>query len=59
MLVKGNFLIIISGPSGAGKSSITSKLLSSSKNLDFSVSYTTREKRINEHESNDYIYVSR
>jgi guanylate kinase len=59
MFVKGNLLIIISGPSGAGKSSITSKLLSSSKNLDFSVSYTTREKRINEHESNDYIYVSK
>ena len=54
MLIKGNYLIIVSGPSGVGKSSITSKLLSDCKNLDFSVSYTTRKKRPIEINKKDY-----
>ncbi|MBT3476070.1 guanylate kinase [bacterium] len=59
MLIKGNYLIIISGPSGVGKSTITSKLLASSKNLDFSVSYTTREKRPSELNNDHYVFISR
>lgn len=59
MLIKGNYLIIVSGPSGVGKSSITSKLLSDCKNLDFSVSYTTRKKRPSEIDNDHYIFVSK
>ncbi|MEE2974946.1 MAG: guanylate kinase [Thermodesulfobacteriota bacterium] len=59
MTVKGGFLIIISGPSGAGKSSITSELLNSVKNLDFSVSYTTRDKRTMEKDKEHYKFISR
>ena len=59
MLIKGNYLIIISGPSGVGKSSITTKLLASSKNLDFSISYTTRDKRPSESNNDHYIFISK
>lgn len=59
MHIKGNYLIIISGPSGAGKSSLTSRLLSKCKNLDFSISYTTREKRTTESDNSHYKFVSK
>ena len=58
MHIKGNFLIIISGPSGAGKSTLTARLLSKCKNLDFSISYTTRKKRTSELENGHYRFVS-
>ena len=58
MNIKGNYLIIISGPSGVGKSSITKKLLSNCKNLDFSVSFTTRERRPSEIDNDHYKFVS-
>ena len=59
MTVKGGFLIIISGPSGVGKSSITSSLLSDTKNLDFSISCTTRERRASEKDLEDYRFISK
>ena len=59
MTIKGGLLIIISGPSGAGKSSVTSNLLSNIKNLDFSVSYTTRDKRSNEEDEEHYKFISK
>ena len=59
MTVKGRLLIIISGPSGVGKSSITSNLLSNTKNLDFSISYTTRDKRPNEKNKEHYKFISK
>ena len=58
MHIKGNFLIIISGPSGAGKSTLTARLLSKCKNLDFSISYTTRKKRASELDNGHYRFVS-
>ena len=51
-------LIIISSPSGAGKTSITKKLLEIYNNLSLSVSVTTRKKRDNEVEGEDYFFVS-
>ena len=42
-------IIIFSGPSGVGKSTIINELIKY-KNLYFSVSHTTREKRHNEKE---------
>ena len=59
MTVKGGYLIIISGPSGVGKSTITQELLSSIKNLDFSVSYTTRDKRTMENDQEHYKFISK
>lgn len=51
-------LIIIVAPSGTGKSSLISKLRQEFKNLQWSVSATTRKKRIGETEGLDYFFVS-
>ena len=59
MNIKGKYLIIISGPSGVGKSSITKQLLLNCKNLDFSISFTTREKRPSETNNDHYSFVSK
>ena len=55
---KLNKIIIISSPSGAGKTTICKKLVKEIKNIDLSISYTTRQKRINEKEGRDYFFVS-
>ena len=50
-------IIIFSGPSGVGKSTIINKLIKE-KELYFSISHTTRDKRHNEIEGHDYFFVS-
>lgn len=52
-------LLIISSPSGAGKTTLTRKLLESFPALTFSVSHTTRPKRKNEVDGQDYQFVDR
>ena len=52
-------LIIISAPSGAGKTTICKKLLKSNSNWLFSVSATTRNKRDNEVDGKDYIFMKK
>src|SRR6056300_261701 len=59
MIIKGGYLIIVSGPSGSGKSTITKSLLEQVKNLDFSISCTTRQKRTNELDGEDYKFVTK
>src|SRR5579885_3687397 len=54
---EGN-IIIISAPSGSGKSTIVRRLLSSSRGLEFSVSYTTRPRRAREREGKDYFFIT-
>ncbi len=51
-------LIILSAPSGTGKTTICKKLLEQNKNWKFSVSATTRPKRENEVDGDDYIFMS-
>ncbi len=51
-------LVIISAPSGAGKTTIVKHLLDSGLNLAFSVSATTRPRRGNEHDGEDYFFLS-
>lgn len=50
-------LVIISGPSGAGKTTIVRHLLDSGLNLEFSVSATTREPRVDEKHGVDYYFL--
>ena len=55
---KLNKIIIISSPSGAGKTTICKELLKTSKDIILSISYTTRQKRINEKHGKDYYFVN-
>ena len=55
---KSNKLIIISSPSGAGKTTICKELLKTIKDINLSISYTTRQKRINEKHGKDYYFVT-
>ena len=55
---KINKLIIISSPSGAGKTTLCKMLLKKMKNLNLSISYTSRKKRLNEVEGRDYFFVT-
>lgn len=52
-------LVIISGPSGAGKGTICSALIERNKTIIPSISYTSREKSINEKDGIDYFFISR
>ena len=54
---KLNKLIIISSPSGAGKTTICKFLLKKIKNVELSISYTTRHKRINEINGKHYYFI--
>ena len=50
-------LIIISSPSGAGKTTLC-KLLKN-ENISLSISYTSRNKRLNEEDGKDYFFVNK
>ena len=49
---------MISAPSGAGKTTLVRRVMEQLPNLQFSVSYTTRPRRSNEQEGEDYHFVS-
>ena len=50
---------MLSGPSGVGKSTVIAELLSSRRDIHFSVSFTTREPRVGEEDGVNYNFVSR
>ena len=54
-----NKLIIISSPSGAGKTTLCKLLLKKLKNINLSISYTSRNKRLNEIDGKDYFFISK
>ena len=54
-----NKLIIISSPSGAGKTTLCKLLIKKMKNVKLSISYTSRNKRLNEVNGKDYYFVSK
>jgi len=51
-------LFVIAAPSGAGKTTLVKALVERNPGLTFSVSYTTRTKRITEEEGKDYFFVT-
>ncbi len=51
-------LIIISSPSGAGKTTLCKLLIKKIKNISLSVSYTSRNRRLNEIEGKDYFFIT-
>ncbi|GAC1654431.1 MAG: guanylate kinase [Acidobacteriaceae bacterium] len=52
-------LFIISAPSGSGKSTLVARLRETVPNLEFSISYTTREKRGSERDGIEYNFITR
>ena len=54
-----SIVFIVSAPSGSGKSTLVKKLFETVRDLDFSVSYTTRAPRGNEQNAKEYYFVSK
>lgn len=57
--MKNGKLIIISAPSGAGKTTICRRLLKDNPKWIFSISATTRNKRDNEVDGKDYVFMKK
>lgn len=51
-------IFIISGPSGVGKTTVARKIIKKIKNLQTTVTYTTRTKRLGKKEDKTVIHVS-
>ena len=56
--VRKGAMFIIEGPSGIGKGTVVKELLKRDSNIKFSVSVTTREKRIGEQDGVDYYFIN-
>jgi guanylate kinase len=52
-------LFVITGPSGCGKTTLVRHVMEKVKDVQFSVSHTTREIRNSEKEGRDYYFVSK
>jgi len=52
-------LFVITGPSGCGKTSLVKILLKRMRDIQFSISHTTRPKRDSEREGRDYYFISK
>jgi guanylate kinase len=52
-----SIVYIISAPSGSGKSTLVNELFKMVRNLDFSISYTTRPPRGSEQNGKEYFFV--
>ncbi len=55
---KKGVLVLFSGPSGVGKDTVLDIVLNKDKNLQKSISLTTREIRENEVDGKDYYFIS-
>jgi guanylate kinase len=49
---------VVSAPSGTGKTTLNRRLISEHANIQMSVSYTTRKKRVNETDGIDYHFTT-
>ena len=57
MITRRGLMLVLSSPSGAGKTSIARSLLTRDKEINMSVSVTTRPRRPGETEGKDYYFV--
>jgi guanylate kinase len=51
--------VVITAPSGSGKTTIYREFLKKRPDISFSVSYTTRQRRVGETDGVDYFFISR
>jgi len=58
VIARRGLMLVLSSPSGAGKSTLSRRLLRSDSNISMSISVTTRPKRKNEADGEDYIFVT-
>jgi guanylate kinase len=58
MTLPSEKLVLFCGPSGSGKTTIVHHLLKKFPELTFSISATTREKRVDEMDGKDYYFIS-
>jgi guanylate kinase len=58
-IARRGLLFIISSPSGAGKTTLARRLLAADRNIEMSVSVTTRAPRPGERDGVDYHFVDR
>ena len=56
---KSGLVVVITAPSGSGKTTIYRELLKRRPDISFSVSYTTRQRRVGETDGVDYFFISR
>lgn len=59
MIKKRGILFIISAPSGSGKTTLCNKLVDSLRDLNRSISMTTRPPRSGERDGMDYIFIEK
>ena len=57
MITRRGLMLVLSSPSGAGKTSIARSLITRDKEINMSVSATTRPRRPGEVEGKDYYFV--
>ncbi len=51
-------IMVVSSPSGGGKTTVVNRLLEKVTGIKRSISHTTRSLRKNEHDKEDYIFIS-
>ena len=57
-IARRGLMLVLSSPSGAGKTTIARKLIEEDKDIELSVSHTTRKKRKGERDGKDYHFVN-
>jgi guanylate kinase len=58
-VARRGLMLVLSSPSGAGKSTLSRKLLEEDKDVNLSVSVTTRKMRPGEKDGRDYHFIDR
>ena len=58
-IARRGLMLVLSSPSGAGKTTLSRRLLESDRNIDLSISVTTRPRRLSEVDGRDYHFVDK
>jgi len=57
-IARRGLMLVLSSPSGAGKTTLSRLLLDDDKNIELSVSVTTRPRRLSEVDGRDYRFIT-